>query len=438
MNRFELNFDGLIGPSHHFGGLSCDNQASRHHQAQISSPKQAALQGLEKGFTLYKMGVPQAILPPHHRPNLQMLRNLGFSGASDQDVLDAAYKQNSNLVSAAFSASSMWTANAATVSASKDTGDGKVHFTPANLLNHLHRSQEARFNQLLFNKIFSDPMYFKVHDPITSCYELRDEGAANHTRLGNYESCGLQIFCHNPLRTGRQARIASEAICRGHCLDFSKVVFLEQNPLAVQKGVFHNDVIATGHKNLYLHHENAYTEWSDESMGLIDSFQQKSNQSLIFHSIKEEEISLEDAIQSYFFNSQIVSTNTEEQVLIAPVECLRKARVKAYIDSILEDSTLPIHQVIYMDLTQSMKNGGGPACLRLRVVLNQDEFNAMHSGVLINEKLYNDLKKCIQRNYRDSLTVSDLRDPQFLAEVKTIHDEIDALLDLGNNFGWDL
>src|SRR5207248_5247403 len=111
---FEINFDGLVGPTHNYAGLSYGNVASMKNKASISSPKQAALQGLEKMRLLEGLGVKQAVLPPHERPQLATLRALGFRG-SDGDVLRGAQREDAALLAAVCSSSNMWAANAATV-----------------------------------------------------------------------------------------------------------------------------------------------------------------------------------------------------------------------------------------------------------------------------------------------------------------------------------
>ncbi|WP_370298967.1 N-succinylarginine dihydrolase, partial [Pontibacterium sp.] len=127
MKAFEANFDGLVGPTHNYAGLSFGNVASEKHQAEVSNPKQAAKQGLTKMKALNDLGLVQGVLAPQERPDINTLRQLGFGG-SDADVLAAAAKQAPRILAACCSASSMWTANAATVSPSADTANGKVHF----------------------------------------------------------------------------------------------------------------------------------------------------------------------------------------------------------------------------------------------------------------------------------------------------------------------
>jgi succinylarginine dihydrolase len=135
----ELNFDGLVGPTHHYAGLSPGNLASESHAGEVGNPRAAALQGLEKMRFLAELGVGQAVLPPQPRPDFELLRRLGF-GSDRAGALARAGREAPALLSAAWSASAMWAANAATVAPSEDTADERVHLVPANLLSMLHRS----------------------------------------------------------------------------------------------------------------------------------------------------------------------------------------------------------------------------------------------------------------------------------------------------------
>src|SRR4051812_5366306 len=193
---FEVNFDGLIGPTHHFAGLAFGNVASMSNQGRISSPKEAALQGLRKMKLLHDLGMKQAVLAPVCRPDFRVLKNLGFTGSREQ-ALNKLSKQPAQLISAFFSASSMWTANSSTVSPSADTSDGKVHITPANLNSKFHRAVEPAGTTAILKATFSDSNHFSVHEPLISNPAFGDEGAANHTRLsGSYGSAGVEFFVY--------------------------------------------------------------------------------------------------------------------------------------------------------------------------------------------------------------------------------------------------
>ena len=84
MSAIEANFDGLVGPTHNYGGLSFGNVASLNNQAQASNPKAAAKQGLVKMKALADMGFVQGVLAPHERPHMPTLKSLGFTGTDAQ------------------------------------------------------------------------------------------------------------------------------------------------------------------------------------------------------------------------------------------------------------------------------------------------------------------------------------------------------------------
>jgi succinylarginine dihydrolase len=439
MNVYELNIDGLVGPTHHYAGLSKGNVASTQNALCISNPKAAALQGIHKMRLLHHLGVKQAFMPPQPRPNLALLRRLGFMG-TDAQVLRKAHREAPTLLSAAYSASNMWTANAATISPSTDTADHRVHFTAANLISHLHRHQEADFTWSMLQQIFHDETYFHHHQPLPATQTIRDEGAANHTRLcQTYADEGIHLFVYNqqmlpqdnpaPIPQqypARQTREASEAIVRSHQLHPDYVLLAQQNPGVIDLGVFHNDVIAVGNQFVFLVHEEAFV---NQAL-VLDALKARSNDGLEIIEIKRDQVSVLDAVNSYLFNSQLITRPNQQMALIAPVECQHITSVKDVIDALITSSNNPISTVHYLDLKQSMRNGGGPACLRLRIVLNEDELNAMHQAVLVNDTRLDTLEQWVNKHYRDELHVDDLQDPAFMDEVRQALDELDGLLNL--------
>lgn len=438
-NVYELNMDGLVGPSHHYAGLAHGNLASLRYAYQTANPQAAALQGLAKMRFIYRLGIPQAILPPHERPNLTLLRQLGFQGSVSQ-ILEKAWQQAPQILSACYSASSMWTANAATVSASQDTLDGKVHFTAANLVNHLHRHQETAFNQQLLQLIFQDVRYFSHHPPLPHCSVTSDEGAANWNRLYNSESKqGFYIYVYG--RTGftsnqrkpkiypaRQTLEASQAIARAHQIPKSRVLFARQTPRAIDAGVFHHDVIGVANGSVLLLHEYAWVRQKH----ILKQLQKSIPFPLHILEVKQSEVSLAEAVETYLFNSQLVTLPNGCMHLIAPIECQINAHVQHKIENLIEDSNNPITAVHYFDLKQSMQNGGGPACLRFRVPLSAEELAATHPGILLNESLINQLEHWVKKHYRSQLQVGDLRDIRFIQEIQQALDELTQLLQLGS------
>jgi len=437
---YEVNFDGIVGPTHNYAGLSVGNLASQKYGQSTSKPREAALQGLAKMKYLADLGLKQGVLPPQERPNLQMLRRVGFEG-SDAEVLSKAWKEDPKLVATAYSASSMWAANAATVAPSADTADGRVHFTPANLVTQFHRSLEAPATAALFKSIFADDSAFVHHAPLPAALYWGDEGAANHTRLcEKYGSSGFEMFVYGRVGSepgrhpatfpARQTREASLAISRLHKLDPSLTAFLQQDPAAIDAGVFHNDVVSVGNQNVLLCHAWAYADSGAAMHEIQRKFAGISSGPLHLIEVPEDRISLADAIQTYLFNSQLVSLPDAGMALIAPIECSEHPGVKQFLRELVHADN-PIRSIHYIDVRQSMRNGGGPACLRLRVVLSDRELLLTHPGVLLTNALYDQLTSWVKRRYRDVLRPEDLSDPQLADEARAATDELSGILGLG-------
>ncbi len=434
----EANFDGLVGPTHNYAGLSWGNVASKSNVNAESNPKQAALQGLAKMKALADRGYMQGVLPPHERPHLPTLRALGFDG-SDEQILQAAAKQTPAILAAVSSASTMWTANAATVSPSADTADHRVHFTPANLSAKFHRSIEYEVTGRALKAIFRDEQYFVHHSALPSVSHFGDEGAANHTRLcGHYGEPGVELFVYGqhafnqqapaPLKyPARQTLEASQSIARLHGLSSRNTVFAQQNPAAIDAGVFHNDVIAVGNGNCLFYHELAFL---DEARVLAEIRERLRGGELEAINVTAAQVPLEDAVSSYLFNSQLLNSS-DGMLLVVPGECREVASVSRYLDELVASGG-PITSVEVMDVKQSMRNGGGPACLRLRVVLNDEERHAINQGAVLTDELYARLTTWVETHYRDRLVQQDLADPKLLNEVRQALDELTGILQLGS------
>jgi len=435
----EFNFDGLVGPSHNYAGLSFGNVASFSNVRSSSNPRQAALQGLAKMRELAARGFAQAVMPPQGRPNFRLLRSLGFSG-TDADVLARAYREAPVILACAWSAAPMWTANAATVSPSADSLDGRVHFTAANLNNKLHRSEEHVQATRTLRAIFGNSEHFMVHDPLPSVPAFADEGAANHTRFAaSHGAAGVEFFVYGRVEfdpsapapkkyPARQTLEASQAIARLHGLDPARTVFASQNPDVIDQGVFHNDVIAVGNGNVLFYHEQAF---ADEA-GTLDALRRAlavAGTELHPVRVATSQVAVGDAVASYLFNSQLLSKADGRMALVVPHECRENAAVADYLAGLLAGRGA-IDELIEFDLRQSMRNGGGPACLRLRVALTDAEAAAMHQGVIMTEALYAQLVAWVERHYRDRIETQDLMDPQLALECATALEELTRILGL--------
>ena len=433
----EAHADGLIGPTHSYAGLSPGNLASSLNKGEASNPRAAVLQGLDKMKRLADLGLPQYVLPPHERPNIPFLRNLGFGG-SDARVLEQAWKDAPSFAAAACSASPMWAANAATVTPSADSADGRVHFTPANLVTNLHRSLEHAQTKRALDALFPDPELFTVHDALPSVAHLADEGAANHVRLcTDHGEPGMNLFVYGRMAfedwkeafPARQTLEASQAVARRHGVEHW--FFTPQSQQAIAGGVFHNDVVCVGSRTCLFYHEQSF-----DLPGVVDLLKGACEELFELQPIKvsSADLPLADAISSYLFNSMLVSLPGEDRLtLICPTETRDNPRSHAVAQSLIA-SNGPIGRVEYVDVRQSMRNGGGPACLRLRVVLTEAEQAAANPAMRLTDDLHARLSAWGAAHYRDRLTPADLADPALLDESRLALDELTGLLGLGGGF----
>lgn len=441
----EVNFDGLIGPSHNYGGMSDGNLASQNNAGDVSNPREGALQGLEKMRMLVRAGFVQGVIPPLERPNLAFLMDAGFGG-TEEDIITAAAQSAPRMLKAAYSASSMWTANAATVSPSADTNSGKLSLTVANLSSMLHRSLEhddtwstlaMMFDEVgLYNDppTFDDPFDVRLALPMHS--DFSDEGAANHVRLcAEHGAQGVELFVYGREAgesvagfPARQTRLASESIARAHGLRPERTVFARQSVKAINAGAFHNDVVCVGTLDTLFFHEHAFENTeevlSDLRAAADGLFELKPVM------VPDAEVPLTDAIKSYLFNSQLLQWPGEDRlVLLAPSETQDTESTRTYCERLVEGNG-PIGRVQYVDVRQSMRNGGGPACLRLRVVMTPEERAACHQGVLLDEAKIDALQDVVRNTYRDRLSSADLADPAFAEECLNARAALLRVLDL--------
>jgi succinylarginine dihydrolase len=272
------------------------------------------------------------------------------------------------------------------------------------------------------------------HGPLQVARYLADEGADNQTRFCEaYGAKGIKIFFygrsddsqHLSRFPARQTLEASSAIARLHSLDPQSNVFALQSPEAIDAGAFHNDVVAVGNENVLLYHERAYAD----GVAMVGELRQKFESEWLIP-VPEQRVSLKDAVNTYLFNSQLVTLPDGTMSLIAPIECQENLIVSKFIDELLAAPN-PIASVHYLDVRQSMKNGGGPACLRLRVVLTEDELARVHGGVVLTEKLYQGLVNWVRKHYRNQINPEDLADPRLAEESRAALDELTTILQIG-------
>lgn len=440
MSAVEVNFDGLVGPTHNYAGLSEGNLASARNRDSVARPREAALQGLAKMRRLRALGLVQGVLPPHERPNIAWLRSLGFVG-SDAQVWEQAYRREPTVARAALAASAMWAANAATISPSADCADGRLHASVANLQTMLHRLLEAEQTERTLRRLFADEARFGVHMALTPHDALSDEGAANHNRLcANAGAPGVELFVYGRVaseaRSGfpaRQTLEASRAVARRHGLADARTVFARQAPAAIDAGAFHNDVVAVAHEQVLFHHELAFADtgalYADVRAAAAGLFEP------VFVEVPSARVGLDDAITSYLFNSQLVRLpGAASLTLIAPGEVRENNRVADFVREMCIGPGAAIGAIEFVEVRESMRNGGGPACLRLRVVMTDAERGAAAQGFFLDDALADRLEAWIRAHYRDELAPADLADPALVGETQTALDELTRIMPLGSDF----
>jgi succinylarginine dihydrolase len=440
LNR-QVEFNGLPGPTHSFAGLAAGNLASSKSEGDTSNPRLAFKQALAKAGAIREAGAESAIILPNRRPNLRLLREAGFSG-NDQQVIEQAADQAPYLLKAAFSSASMWTANAATVAPGTDTEDGVTRILPANLAFNLHRQQEGADTTAILRQIFRaciDNGSIEVLSPLPNHARFGDEGAANHMRFApDFDSAGLHTFIYGvdsanptagPTLPARQTRLASESVARLLRIKKELLRFIQQNPAAINAGSFHNDVIANSNLEYFMLHQLAFTD-PEAIITDINAFLQGRLHTVM---AQESDFSLDESTESYVFNSQIINTPTG-MVLIAPMECSDKPKIRKYLEEKVLGPNSPITKVEYMDTRESMKNGGGPACLRLRVVMTPEQIETTRSDVkvFLDSELQSRLEGIADSLYRDKLAPSDLADPELTRESYQALDEMTQATNLGS------
>jgi succinylarginine dihydrolase len=335
----------------------------------------------------------------------------------------------------------MWAANAATVAPSADTVDNRVHFVPANLVSMLHRSIEAPFTSRVLARVFGDTRYFAVHDPLPSSDLTADEGAANHSRLCTPLGA-IHLFGWGRVRGGkrrpslhpaRQTREASEAVARLLALPQLRAVLWQQTPAGIDAGAFHSDVLCVGNDAFLMLHERAFLEHD----ALIAELRLRLGGELDVLVATERELPVAEAVASYPFNSQLVTLPSGSMAIIAPREAEQAHAARRFLERVVAEPS-PVTELHYVDVNDSMNNGGGPACLRLRVRLEPHEERALEGRVLWNGALHEELTSLVERRYRDRVTIDDLTDPEFIDESRTAVDEITKLLGLGSVYDFQL
>jgi len=413
MPLVEINFDGIVGPSHNYAGLSLGNLAATANAGSTAFPREAALQGVAKMRHNLGLGLAQGVLLPHRRPNRDWLAALGVEDG-----------ETNALRPAAFSASAMWAANAATVSPAPDTADGRCHLLVANLRTMPHRSHEWPETLAQLRLAFANHAHFAVHEPVPATFG--DEGAANHMRLcARHETAGVEIFVYGvsggPF-PARQHLEASRAIARLNRLDPAHTLFVQQSEEAIAAGAFHNDVVAVANEHVLLAHEQAFANKAAFYAQLKSLLPETE-----IVEVPASVISLADAISSYLFNAQLVSLPEGGMALVLPAEAQGNMAVWSWLESMVAGNG-PIRRLCVVDVRQSMANGGGPACLRLRVVADSA---TVDPRFLVDEKKLERIAALIEAWWPERIDPADLANPELQGRIAAARSALLSALDLG-------
>jgi succinylarginine dihydrolase len=383
------------------------------HAGQASAPRRAALEGIDKMRANLMLGLAQGIFLPHPRPHRDWLARLG-TGIEEAEPALAAN---------AMSASAMWAANAATVSPGPDTGEGKCNLTVANLRTMPHRSNEWRATLAQLLIAFADDAHFQIHPPIPPAFG--DEGAANHMRLAaTHGEPGVEIFVYGVSGgafPARQHIQASKGIARLHRLDPDRTVFVQQSEEAIAAGAFHNDVVAVANERVLFAHEKAFADKAPllaKCEQLLRGFE--------YVEVPDAEVPLADAVRSYLFNAQLVTPPSGEMTLVVPTEARETVSVWTWIERHLAGNG-PIRRIEVVDVRQSMANGGGPACLRLRVAADPA---TVDPRFLVDAAKLDRLADVIQRHWPEQIDHDELQQPSLIRDIEAARAALLQTLDL--------
>ena len=412
MSLVEINFDGIVGPSHNYAGLSLGNLASTRNAGAVSQPRAAALQGIDKMRANLKLGLAQGIFVPHPRPDRPWLAELGTTIEEADPVIAAN----------AMSASAMWAANAATVSPAPDTTDGKCHLTVANLRTMPHRSHEWPATLAQIRLAFRGDS-FAAHSPVPTAFG--DEGAANHMRLApTHGEPGVEVFVYGisgGAFPARQHMEASRAIARLHRLDPDDVIFAQQSEDAIAAGAFHNDVVAVANERVLFAHELAFAD-KDALLAALEA----KVPGFEYVEVPAAEVPLADAVKSYLFNAQLVTPPDGQPTLVLPAESRETPSVWRWIERHVAGNG-PIRRVEVVDVRQSMANGGGPACLRLRVVADPA---TVDPRFMVDEAKLDTVADIVRRHWPEQIHRDDLQQPALIADIERARLSLIGALDL--------
>jgi succinylarginine dihydrolase len=240
-------------------------------------------------------------------------------------------------------------------------------------------------------------------------------------------AAGMEVFVYGvgggPF-PARQHVEASKAVARLHRLDPGRIVFAAQSEQAIAAGAFHNDVVAVANGPVLFAHEQAFADKEALLAALgagVAGFE--------YVEVAAADVPLADAIASYLFNAQLVTLGDGSMVLVAPTECRDTPSVRAWIERHLA-SNGAIRAVDFVDVRQSMANGGGPACLRLRVVCDPA---TVDPRFLVDAAKLDRLAAVVAAHWPEAIAPGELGDAALIARVTAARGALLDALDLSRD-----
>ena len=244
-------------------------------------------------------------------------------------------------------------------------------------------------------------------------------------RLGPaHDAPCVEVFVYGVAGGGFPARQhveASRAIARLHGLDPALTLFVAQSEDAIAAGAFHNDVVAVANEHVLFAHEQAFAD----KAGFYAALREMLPEVEIVE-VPAAVVSLADAIRSYLFNAQLVTLPEGGMALILPEEARETPAVWTWLEEMVKGNG-PIRRLCVVDVRQSMANGGGPACLRLRVVADPATID---HRFLVDEAKLDRLAAIVSANWPERIAPTDLLDPALPPAVEAARRALCKALEL--------
>jgi succinylarginine dihydrolase len=239
-----------------------------------------------------------------------------------------------------------------------------------------------------------------------------------------HDQPGFEIFVYGvsggPF-PARQHLEASKAVARLNRLDPKRTFFAQQSEEAIAAGAFHNDVVAVANERVLLAHEQAFAD-----KGALIAACEREVSGFEYVEVPAADVPLADAIRSYLFNAQLVTPPDGQPTLIVPSEARETPTVWRWIERHVAGNG-PIRRVEVVDVRQSMANGGGPACLRLRVVADP---GTIDPRFLADEPKLDRIAEVIRREWPEQIHHQELQRPALIADIERARAALLDALDL--------